>query len=146
MVSISLYSKYILWLMYTYDSYTLYIYYLFFFKYIYFIKYTYTFIYIYIYIYIYILLYFISSLHLHFFILLLSIVVRKHCILLFFSVCIVLVWIQKIDPIFVGTRCTTKTNNVKNIYSRKYDGLLSRNIALCHTKMCAVSRVFVVFC
>jgi amino acid transporter len=47
---------------------------------------------------------------------------------------------------FFGTRCTTKTNNVKNIYSRKYDGLLSRNIALCHTKMCAVSRVFVVFC
>lgn len=50
-------------------------------------------------------------------------------------------------PDFFGTRCTTKTNNVKYIYSRKYDnGFLSRNIALCHTEMCAVSRVFVVFC
>lgn len=59
----------------------------------------------------------------------------------------VLFWFEyKNRPDFFGTRCTTKTNNVKYIYSRKYDGLLSRNIALCHTKMCAVSRVFVVFC
>lgn len=105
--------------------------------------YIYTYIYI---IYTYILLqYFISSLHLHFFHIIIYCCSQALYFVIFF--CLYCFGLNtKNRPDFFGTRCTTKTNNVKNIYSRKYDGLLSRNIALCHTKMCAVSRVFVVFC
>lgn len=69
-----------------------------------------------------ILQYFIfSSIYVYIFFILLSIVVSQALYFVIFFCLYCFGLNTKNRPDFFGTRCTTKTNNVKYIYSRKYD-------------------------